>query len=222
MKILLAAALLSSLSGAARAATATVDHAQGKVFVETAGKKKPAKKGDAIASGAFVETASKASAVVTLEDGTKLKLVEKSRVKVTLPDKTSSLSEALLEAGGVFAKVVKRKAGSEFRVRTASAVAAVRGTEFFTAFGRPASRGRDLWVCVNEGAVEVGTEAGPETMVIKAGQGVLLKSGRDLTKPQAYDWTKKLNWNMDAAKGAVEDRTNLDAAYTDLLNEDYR
>ncbi|MBI3565807.1 MAG: hypothetical protein HY079_11465 [Elusimicrobia bacterium] len=55
-----------------------------------------------------------------------------------------------------------------------------------------------------------------------AGKGVLIKAGLDLTKPQAYDWTKKLNWTMDPGAGAVEDKTDLDSAYADLLDQDYR
>jgi ferric-dicitrate binding protein FerR (iron transport regulator) len=101
-------------------------------------------------------------------------------------------------------------------------VAAVRGTRVFTAFGRAHGKSRDLWVCVNEGAVEVGSNSSPERLRVAAGQGVLIKGETDLTKPRPYDWTKKLNWNMDAAQGAVQDKTNLDSAYSDLLDQDYR
>lgn len=203
----------------ARAASARVDFASGEAYVETEGKRKAAHAGDAVAEGAFVETGKKGAAVVGLPDGTKLKLASKSRIKVAIPEKGAA--EALLELGGVFAKVAKQKSG-RFRVRAGGAVASVRGTEFFTAYGRPGKRGRDLWVCVNEGVVDVGTTASDKPLPIKAGEGVLVKSGLDLTKPQMYDWTKKLNWNMDATSGAVEDDTNLDAAYTDLLDQDYR
>ena len=113
-------------------------------------------------------------------------------------------------------------AGQQFNVRTPSAVAAVRGTEFFTAYGRAKGKNRDLWVCVNEGAVELTTTKAKQPLTVPAGKGVLIKSGLDLTKPQAYDWTKTLNWNMDAESGSVEDKTNLDGAYSDLLDQDYR
>jgi hypothetical protein len=107
-------------------------------------------------------------------------------------------------------------------VTTPTVAAAVRGTRFFTAYGRAGAGGRDLWVCVDEGVVEVRTSASKGALSVPAGKGVLIKSGRALTKPQAYDWTKKLNWNMDAGAGSVEDKTNLDAAYSDLLDQDYR
>lgn len=219
---LLAAASVLLAAPFTHAASAKLDFASSQVTIETAGAKKPGKTGDPVASGAFVVTGPKGSAVVGLPDGTKLKLVARSRVKVTLPSRELPLTEALLEAGGVFAKVVRQRAAGDFRVRAAAAVASVRGTEFFTAYGRPGKEGRDLWVCVNEGLVDVATPASAQPMPIKAGQGVLIKSGLDVTKPQAYDWTKKLNWNMDARRGAVEDKTDLDAAYTDLLDQDYR
>jgi len=57
---------------------------------------------------------------------------------------------------------------------------------------------------------------------VPAGKGVLVKAGLQLTKPQAYDWTKLLNWNMDAKAGGVEDRTALENAYTELIDQDYR
>ena len=180
------------------------------------------KSGAALLPGDSVSTAAGATAVIELPDGSRLKLRELSKLAVTLPAGKSLVTEAYLTLGSVFAKVSKRLAGHEFRVRTTSAVAAVRGTEFFTAYGRSKGKARDLWVCVNEGAVDVETTKSKKVLQVPAGKGVLLKSGLDLTKPQAFEWTKTLNWNMDAEKGGLEDKTNLDGAYADLLDQDYR
>jgi ferric-dicitrate binding protein FerR (iron transport regulator) len=170
-----------------------------------------------------VTTAAGAVAVIEMPDGSRLKLRESSRASVTWPGpKNDTLAEVFLSFGSVFAKVTKRLSGHQFHLRTPSAVAAVRGTEFFTAYGRAKGKNRDLWVCVNEGAVEIKTTKSGEGLLVPAGKGVLIKSGLDLTKPQAYDWTKNLNWNMDEAQGGVEDKTNLDGAYSDLLDQDYR
>ena len=65
------------------------------------------------------------------------------------------------------------------------------------------------------------TTASKSALSVPAGKGVLIKSGLDVTKPQAYDWTKKLNWTMDPKDGVVEDKTALDKAYSDLLDQDY-
>lgn len=196
--------------------------AVGRVTVESGGSSHAVETGAALASGDVVATGEGATAVVALADGSRLKLRESSRLRLTPPEARSRATEVMLFLGGVFAQVAKRGPGAEFRVRTPGAVAAVRGTQFFTAFGRTHGKARDLWVCVNEGLVEVGSTSSKQRLSVPAGKGVLIKGEKDLTKPQAYDWTKKLNWNMDAASGGVEDKTNLDAAYSDLLDQDYR
>ena len=206
----------SDPSGSAR-----LIHASGRVTIESKSGGRPAKSGTALAAGDSVSTATGAVAVVELPDGSRLKLRESSRLVVTLPGPESTATEAFLSRGSMFAKVTKRLSGREFRVRTTSAVAAVRGTEFFTAYGRSHGKNSDLWVCVNEGSVELKTTKSKKGLLVPAGQGVLIQSGLDFTKPQAYGWTKNLNWNMDAEKGAVEDKTNLDSAYSDLLDQDY-
>lgn len=206
---------------AADAKPARLVHAAGDVTIEGKAGGRLAKSGAALAEGDSVVTAAGAVAVVELPDGSRLKLRESSRLAVTFPGPNAPATEAFLSFGSVFAKVAKR-AGQRFQVRTPSAVAAVRGTEFFTAFGRAHGEARDLWVCVHEGAVDLTTTKSPAGVLVPAGKGVLIKSGLDLGKPQAYDWTKSLNWNMDAEKGGVEDKTDLDGAYSDLLDQDYR
>jgi len=195
--------------------------ASGDVTVESKGSGRLAQTGEPLADGDAVSTAEKATAVVELADGSRLKLRGSSRLTLTLPGPRETTTEVLLSLGSVFAKVTKRLPGAEFRVRTRTAVAAVRGTEFFTAYGRDGGKERDLWVCVNEGAVEVRTAASKAPVRVPQGKGILVKSGLDATKPQAFDWTKTLNWNMDPKSGALDDKTNLDAAYADLLDQDY-
>lgn len=195
--------------------------ASGAVTVESQGASHPGRAGEALENGDAVSTGGAATAVIGLADGSRLKLRESGRLVLNLPGPRGTVTEAYLTLGSVFAKVTKRLPGAEFHVRTKTAVAAVRGTEFFTAFGRAQGESRDLWVCVNEGAVEVRTDAGKPPVRVPRGKGLLIKSGLDATRPQAYDWTKTLNWNMDPDKGAVADATDLDAAYSDLLDQDY-
>ncbi|MBI2385986.1 MAG: FecR domain-containing protein [Elusimicrobia bacterium] len=209
-----------------KAPSARLVYVKGDVTVESEHGGGLGKTGARLDHGASVTTAQGAGAVIELPDGSRLKLRGSSRVAVTWPgangSKSETLAEAFLSYGSVFAKITKRLAGRQFNVRTPSAVAAVRGTEFFTAYGRAKGKSRDLWVCVNEGAVELSTDKSKESLLVPAGKGVLIKAGVDLTKPQAYDWTKSLNWNMDAEKSPVEDETDLDGAYADLLDQDYR
>lgn len=210
------------LAAEPKAPSARLVHAAGDVTIESKDGGRLGRIGSALAPGEAVTTAAGAVAVIELPDGTRLKLRELSRLAVTLQGPKAPVTEAFLSFGSVFAKVQKRLAGQPFSVRTPSAVAAVRGTEFFTAYGRAKGKDRDLWVCVNEGAVELETKKSSKPLLVPAGKGVLIKSGLDLTKPQAYDWTKTLNWNMDADSGDIEDKTDLDGAYADLLDQDYR
>jgi ferric-dicitrate binding protein FerR (iron transport regulator) len=158
---------------------------------------------------------------VEYPDGSRIKLRAESTFKLAVPAETSGLKGGLLSLGGVFARVVKGQPG-HFRVNTPTAVASVRGTEFFTAYGRPGEGGRDLWVCVGKGAIDLTASGSPETMVVKEGEGVLLPGGKRTTKAQRYEWTKSLNWTMDAGEGDLADAANLDSAYADLRDHDYR
>lgn len=213
---LLAAAVLfpaASVLAAEPRGPARILHAWGTVTIESKSGTRPGKAGARLGRGEAVSTAAKSVAVIALPDGSRLKLREDSRVAVELPRGKSRVTEAFLSSGSVFAKIKKRASVRGFRIRTPTAVAAVRGTEFFTAYGRRRGKSTDLWLCVNEGAVEVTTDKSKEGLLVKAGTGVMIKGGLDLTKPKAYDWTDKLNWNMDAEAGSIEDTTNLDAAY---------
>ena len=53
------------------------------------------------------------------------------------------------------------------------------------------------------------------------GKGINIVGGKTLTKPRFYPWTQKLNWNTEPDAGDVIDRTDLDQAYSDLLDQDY-
>ena len=65
----------------------------------------------------------------------------------------------------------------------------------------------------------------PETdqsLVVRQGEGINIVGGTRLTKPRRYALTRRLNWNSDPDRGEVIDRTDLDQAYSDLLDQDYR
>lgn len=216
-KLLLAAAVLA-VSIPAQAMSGKLEFASGDVSVVRLGKTIKVKTGAELKEADEVRTGAGAFALLALDDGIKAKLRENGALEL-LPPVKGGISEIFLKLGGVFTEIKKRANGGKFRVRTPHAVASVRGTQFFTAYGRKKRKGHDLWLCVNEGAVEV--EASGKAVTVKGGEGIIIKSGKDLTNPQSYDWTKTLNWNMDAGK-PLEDKTNLDSAYSDLLDQDYK
>lgn len=193
----------------------------GRVTATTAAGARAAKKGDALADGDTLATGPGASAIAELPDGSRVKLREQTELKLQLSPEAGGASGVFLNLGGVFARVA-RGGPRHFAVSTPHAVASVRGTEFFTAYGRDGGEGKDVWICVGKGSVEVKADASPDPLLIMEGKGVLLPGGRRTTKPQFYDWTRQLNWNMDPKRGNTADKTKLDAAYSDLRDEDYR
>lgn len=200
-------------------------HAAGKVTVVREGKSLSGKSGAALLVGDVLQTAEKATAVVSLLEGTTLKMREASELTLSRLDRKGeegpSQCEVDLGLGGLFAKVVSKVKGSLFRIKTPKAIAAVRGTQFFMAYGRQTRKGKDLWLCVNEGKVQVESLEDKKSVTVKEGEGVMVKAGRKITPPKSYDWTKELNWNMDPEKGNVVDTSDLDGAYSDLLDQDY-
>jgi ferric-dicitrate binding protein FerR (iron transport regulator) len=156
-------------------------------------------------------------AVISLVDGAEIKLRENTTLSLDSLGRNVSVR---LTSGSVFSRV-NRHMVRGFSVQTETAVMGVRGTEFFVAYGRQIDRYRDVWVCVNSGTVEVAILESRDTLIVEEGEGINIVGGTNLTSPQRYPWTRKLNWNMDPAAGAVEDRTDLDQAYSDLLDQDY-
>lgn len=205
MRSLLLAALLAVPAAAQRA---KLVHVAGAVSIQpkSQGAMRAGKAGDALADGDTLAAASGAAAVLELPDGSRLKLRESSRMKLSLPGPKSKLTEITLVLGGLFAKV-QRRPGAEFRVRAAAAVAAVRGTEFFTLIGKQTPAGHNVWLCVNEGQVEARSNEGSKTVLVPQGKGVLLRPAADPGEPAVLEWTKGLNWNMDPKAGALQDKT---------------
>ncbi len=137
------------------------------------------------------------------------------------PNSTFTISEAKslsLEKGSVFSKFIAREKSDDikFEVRTKMASLGVRGTYFFTSYGKSDD---DIWMCVKEGLVEVSDVKKKEKKTVKAGEGVFINQDK-VGKPQFYPWTKKINWNLDEGQN-IEQDLSLDKMYTDLLDVDY-
>jgi ferric-dicitrate binding protein FerR (iron transport regulator) len=165
----------------------------------------------------IVETDAGSLVIIRLAKGRELKLRENTVLEINELDKNTTVE---LKQGSVFSKV-SRGFGEGFSVRTRSVVAGVRGTEFFIAYGKKIDVNPDVWLCVREGEVEVSIPETGEAVIVEEGKGINIVGGETLTKPQRYPWTLKLNWNMDPDTGELEDTTDLNQAYEDLLDQDY-
>ena len=215
----LGVALLLSLAlpAAVFAVSGQVVYTEGDVAWRNGSNTHDAAIGDSLSPGDVIVTGAKSLAVIDLANGTTLKLKEKTTLAI---DSIGDSTAVTLTAGGVFTTIARKLTG-RFSVATQTAVAGVRGTEFFMAYGKTIDSKPDVWLCVNSGAVEVAIPDTGQTVVVKQGLGINIVGGERITSPKRYPWTRKLNWNIDPGSGTVDDRTSLEQAYSDLLNQDY-
>ena len=213
--------LVLAVAGAAfgQSVVAEITYLEGDVSVQIDGALEFADFGTPLAAGDSVVTGDDGLAIVMLASGAEIKLRANTTVAMgTLIDGAA----VELRSGGVFARVAESAIGRRaFEVRTPTVVAGVRGTEFFVAYGRTIEDAPDLWLCVNEGSVEVDVEGQAESTIVNEGEGINILGGRRATDPRFFAWTTELNWNFDAGAGDVVDDTDLDGAYSDLLDQDY-
>jgi hypothetical protein len=194
-----------------------LEYFAGPVEVVRGGSREHPEIGMPLFPGDVIKTGRGSTAVVSLQDGVEIKLRENTEINVSA---LGGNVEVKLLSGSIFSRVLEKLKGT-YRVRTDTVLAGARGTEFFVAYGRTIDRHADVWLCVASGIVEVSVTGTRESAVVKAGRGVNIVGGTKLTRPKRYKWTLDLNWNMDPGKGSVEDHTDLEQAYGDLLDQDY-
>ena len=211
------AGLALALPMAASALTGSIVYTEGPVTLKTTSGSADAEIGDTVDAGSTIITGPRALAIIDLANGTTLKLREKTSLAVnSIGDATT----VTLNTGGVFTSIAHKLAGT-FNLKAATTVAGVRGTRFFVAYGRTIDAEPDIWLCVDQGTVQVDLPAVNASTLVPAGKGINIVGGEKLTTPRPYPWTRKLNWNNDPKAGIVDDTTNLDYAYADLLDQDY-
>jgi len=183
------------------------------------------KKGAILNIGDIVRTRKGSLAILSLEGGSKLKLNPDSAVTIKSTQKNNE--EVFLNKGSAFINVLKSKlkksAKPKFRLKTKTVSMGVRGTSFFASYGKTQNKKvrKDIWMCVNEGLVEVVNQKSKQKVQVKAGEGIKVEKGDKISEPKPLEWTKKLNWNMDEAKGDLENKVSIEEAYSDPLDEDY-
>ena len=213
--VLILAIILVGLRAAAL--EGEIVYTDGDVLVTQGSSEADAFIGMEVGEGDTVETLEDSLAVIRLAEGTEIKMRESTVLSLDSLGEQVSIN---LTQGGVFSRVY-RQAVDRYDVRTHSAVAGVRGTEFFVAYGRTIDDQPDIWLCVNEGSVEVAITETNEKVIVEEGLGINIVGGVKLTQPKFYPWTQDLNWNTDPGVGDVKDTTNLEQAYSDLLDHDY-
>lgn len=129
-----------------------ITYVQGDVSQKsTKGQSNKVSKLSVISGGDTLITGPQSLAILVMDDGAQLKLNEKSVLSVP----TQVEGSITLTSGSVFSKIPKQKPNHQFKVTTPTAVMGVRGTQFFTSYGADDEHKEDLWMCVNEGSVDV-------------------------------------------------------------------
>ncbi len=198
-------------------ADGVISYLEGSVTVRRAGNTVAADIGTPLQQGDVVVTGARSTVVIRLANAADIKLRENSSVDLS---EIGDRVEVGLNSGGLFSRIFGRLLGG-FDVRADTVVGGVRGTEFFVAYGRTIGDLPDVWLCVNTGVVEVTVLETGASMPVREGEGVNILAGTRLTDARRYRWTERLNWNMDPGEGEIFDDTDLDAAYSDLLDQDY-
>ena len=199
------------------ALTGSVEYVEGDVLLTHNGESEYADFGSSVFQDDLVTTEADSLAIIRLSDGTALKIRENTIIRIAVLSDSAVID---LHEGSFFSNVTKQLTG-RYTVKTPSVVAGVRGTEFFIAYGRKIDDQADVWLCVNTGEVEVSVPETEEHVVVRAGEGINILAGLDITRPKKYKWPEDLNWNIDPSKGEVLDLTDLDTVYSDLLDQDY-
>ncbi len=172
--------------------------------------------GDKIKDGSIIETEKDSLAIISI-DFSKVKIGPGSQFKILHSDKKKTQLE--LTAGSTFIQLVKNEMNKDHKLtlKTKTASMGVRGTQFFTSYGK--ADAQDVWMCVNEGAVEVKSSEDKKPVLVKKGEGIRVTKNQT-SNPRFLPWTAKLNWNFDP-KTDVINKVNIEEAYHDLLDQDY-
>lgn len=209
--------LVFFLTSAALSAESFIAYMEGKTVINRGPTDIVGEIGLSLHKGDIIETGNESLAILELEDRGTLKLRENTVLELDMLGDEMSVS---LSAGGLFSRI-RRLSGRGYNVRTPNVSAAVRGTEFFVAYGKTVDEKPDVWLCVNEGAVEVALDDSGESVLVNQGEGINILGSNRITDPEYFPWTENLNWNTDPDSGIVRDTTDLSGAYADLRAFDY-
>jgi len=146
-----------------------VSRLSGAVTIIRGGVENPAAVGSEVLVSDSIRAGADARAEVTFSDGSVLTIGPSSEVAIAFFAPEAQESSALLDVIAGIARLTVNKATSwgRFDVRTTTAVASVRGTDYLVE-----NTGAKTAVFVAEGRVAVSSRAGSGTVVLREGQGV--------------------------------------------------
>jgi len=178
-----------------RTLAATVDSANGELFIVSDSEARPLGVGDQLQKGQTVRTARDSNAVLRLADGSSVEMRERSEFSVSENMRGVTIK---LDRGDVIVEAAKQDSGHLY-VQTPDSLVSVKGTIFAVESGTKGSR-----VSVVQGEVKVNHGGKDET---------LLPGDQTTTSPSLSKTTVQQNvaWSRSAAKyvGIVSDLAKL-------------
>jgi ferric-dicitrate binding protein FerR (iron transport regulator) len=169
--------------------------------------------------GDTFSTGKDSMAIIKINPGLQIKLKPNSILEIQKPkkNKKGKTYSYALETGEIFIQAEKSKKNKHnFTAR--DSVMGIRGTQFFIS-NRDKGK-KNIWMCVNEGAVEVSVAKNEKTVLVKAGEGIQIDSDK-LPKVKQYTWTNDLNWLMEGTFDEVNDLTDIQNINYDLESMNY-
>jgi len=174
----------------------------GTVTLLSGDKKSPASAGDIINQGMKIETGRNSFVEIYFGENA-VKIMENSAVEVTVlitEVNKSEKTEIQVENGRVFSRVMKKLAkDDQYRVKTPTAVASIRGTDFMV----EEKDGKGTVSCV-DGKVRVSDtrKSEDEGVDIKAGEMVNVEPGKQLT---VVDITEQNRRNLEDIRNSIQE-----------------
>lgn len=157
----------------------------GEVFIhDTAGTRIRADLGLTVESGSTVQTGNSGAEIVLVPNGSVILLDNNTTFRI---DTLHSTTKEQMSDENIFSLlkgklrlIAAKITGSSYSVRTPTAVAGVRGTDFYRMYD-PAA-GKD-WLCVTEGTVQFESPSGDRGVLVSAGLFVNLTNGFQTATP---------------------------------------
>lgn len=138
----------------------------------------------------LIKTGKSSKVEIQFDDGSLLQLTSDSQLslKEYAYSKNGRKSNLNLKNGAIFANVNKLRKRSQFKVTTVTAVAGVRGTEFFVSL----DKNKNMKVEVYKGRVDVSSKG--KTVVVKKGYETEVKNGESPNDPKKLKNLRKVDW----------------------------
>ena len=128
---------------------------------------------------------------VQFDDGSLLQLTSNSSIslKEYSYSRKGRKANVNLKKGAIFANVNKLRRNSNFKVSTATAVAGVRGTQFYVSIDKK----ENVKLEVYKGGVDI--SANNKKVSVKAGQETIVKKGSAPTDPTKIKSKRRVRWS---------------------------